>query len=208
MYLIIPLGIFFGAIITIFWIISRKFVYLKKLTPEAVENVFESNGNHSSFFAELFPEMTIFFKRVNLRAYGVDILTEFEKLLRKLRLISLKIDGLTNRLIYRVRRSTKKHEQILIKEAELEEEKLSDFEYNDLGSDVDLKEKEQLLIIEIAKNPKDARLYNELGNLYMRTGEYEDAKNSFEKILELEPENEAIHRKLARVLSKLEAAAK
>ena len=111
-------------------------------------------------------------------------------------------------VIYRVRRSTKKHEQILIKEAELEEEKLSDFEYNDLGSDVDLKEKEQLLIIEIAKNPKDTRLYNELGNLYMRTGEYEDAKNSFEKILELEPENEAIRRKLARVLSKLEATAK
>lgn len=207
MFFLIPFSIFLVSVLLIVWIVSRKFVYLRKLAPETVEETISSREN---FLVELFPELAAYLKKVNLRSYGVNFLTEFEKLLRKLRLISMKVDTVTNQLIHRVRKEAKQQEAILSKEAALEEEKQAELESEEeelenLGdSQEDLKKKEQLLIIEIAKNPKNPRLYLELGNIYMRVGEYEDAKNSFEKILELEPGNEAIRRKLARVLSKME----
>jgi len=203
MYFYIPFGIFIVSLIAIIWIISRKFVYLKKLSPEAIE----PNSVEIGFWTEMFPEISSFFRRINLRQHGVTILSEFEKTLRKLRLISMKVDTLTNRLIHRVRKSTKQQEAIIIKAAEKEEEdKPIDVDLFELGgaSRDELKQKEQHLIIEIAKNPKDAPLYKELGSLYMRTGELDDAKQSFEKVIELEPEDEATKRKLGRVISKLE----
>lgn len=207
MYFFIPFGIFVLSSVAIVWIVVRKFVYLKKLAPETLET---SLGDQGGFWEELFPQIADWLKNVNLRKHGVDLLNEFEKLLRKLRLISLKIDALTNRLIHRVRKSTKEHEAILVKEAEkaLEEEKISETENNDwnepAGTPEELKQKEQLLIIEIAKNPKDSQLYKELGNVYMRTGEWEDAKQSFEKAVEFDPADETVKRKLGRVISKIE----
>ncbi len=208
MFFFVPFGIFLISILLIVRIVSRKFVYLRKLTPETVE---ETIGSQDSFWVEMFPELTAWFKKINLRAYGVNFLTEFEKLLRRLRLISSKIDTLTGRLIHQVRKSTKAQEEILSNEAKLEGEKTVevDVDFSDFGNDgEDLKKKEQLLIIEIAKSPRDARLYRELGNVYMRTESWDDAKQSFEKALELEPEDEATKRKLGRVLSKLDQAAK
>lgn len=207
MYIIIPLVSFLIAVALIILIIARKFVYLKKLTPETID---ETIGSHENFLVELFPELTTYLKKVSLRSYGVNLLTEFEKLLRKLRLISMKVDTVTNQLIHRVRKEAKQQEAILSKEATLEEEKLAELESEEeelenLGdSQEDLKKKEQLLIIEIAKNPKDPQLYLELGNIYMRVGEYEDAKNSFAKAVELNPDDNRLKRKLSRAISKLQ----
>lgn len=205
MYLILPLSIFVVSIVMIAVIVRRKFVYLKKLTPEMVE---ATMGSPESFWIELFPEAVVLIKRINLRAFGVESLNEFEKLLRKLRLISLKIDTITNKLIHRVRKETKQQEEILVKEAKIEEEKKSNGDVSDiieeLGSSYDdLKQKEQLLIIEIAKNPKDAQLYRELGNIYMRIGDWDDAKQSFGKVLEYDSSDDVTKRKLGRVLAKL-----
>ncbi len=69
---------------------------------------------------------------------------------------------------------------------------------------MDLKAEEQRLIIEIAKNPKDATLYRELGNIYMKTGEINDAWESFKKALELEPTDEESKGKLEKLSKKLE----
>lgn len=165
-------------------------------------------GSPESFWIELFPEAVALIKRINLRAFGVESLNEFEKLLRKLRLISLKIDIITNKLIHKVRKETKQQEEILVKEAKIEEEKKSNGDVSDIieelgSSHDDLKQKEQLLIIEIAKNPKDAQLYRELGNIYMRIGDWNDAKESFEKVIELDPNDDIIKRKLGRVVSKI-----
>ena len=210
MYIILPASLLVGSVAIIVWIVLRKFTYLKRLTPEALE---ATMGVQDGFFTELFPELTALIRRINLRAYGVNFLTEFEKLLRKFRLISLKIDGLTNRLIHRVRKETKEQVQIL-KETKIENDEKSNGGDNldlidELGdSQEDLRQKEQLLIIEIAKNPKDTQLYKELGTIYMRTGEWEDAKQSFEKVLDLEPDDETTKRRLGRVLSKIEAQAK
>jgi len=204
MFLIIPLAIFVVSISAIIWIVSRKFVYLKKLAPDAVE---ATVGVKESFWAELYPEIAAFFGKINLRSYGVNILNEFEKLLRRLRLVSLQADDFTNRLIHRVRTSSKKHEEILNKEtaATAEEKAEAGDLLGELGDSAEnLKQKEQLMIIEIAKSPKDADLYKNLGIIYMKTGEWQDAKQSFEKALELNPGDDIIKRKLGRVLGKLE----
>jgi len=191
------------AVFILLLVIVRKFTFLKKITPEAMDSVLKNNGEDLGFLSEMFPEPVNFWRGLKLRAYGVNVLNEIEKTLRKLRLIFLKIEDLTGKLINRIRKSTKKHQEILEKEIDDDEEEEEEGELRNINSDVDLKQKEQLLIIEIAKNPKDAKLYNDLGNLYMRIGEYEDARNSFEKACELDPENEALKRKLARAISKV-----
>lgn len=202
-FFFIPFGIFLGSVLVSFWIIKRKFTYLKKLTPDSIESATPPD----SFFAELYPEIASRINKTNLRTWGLNILNEFEKLLRRLRLISLRIDTFTNRLIHRVRKESKQQEEILVKEAKIVEDKIAEadvIEIDELGDkDEDLKQKEQLLIIEIAKNPKDAQLYKELGTVYMRMGDWLDAKQSFEKSIDLEPENEEVKRKLGRVIGKI-----
>lgn len=203
MYLYLPLGIFAVSIVLIIWIIARKFVYLKKLTPEAIESVSGEPG----FWSEMFPEIVEYFKNANFRQHGVTLLSEFEKTLRKIRLLFMKIDTFTGKAIHSVRRTTKQQEAVISKQAERADiEKPAEIDPFELGEATreELKQKEQYLIIEIAKNPKDTPLYRELGSLYMRTGELEDAKQSFEKVLELNSEDETSRRKLGRVLAKLE----
>jgi len=209
MFLLIPLSILIISLALIAWIVSRKFVYLKKLEPETVQTAFEANGSRGNFLAELFPGVAAYFSKSRLQTLRVNFLTEFEKLLRKLRLISLQVDDLTNRLIKSVRSSTRKHEEMLIKETKLEEKKIAEFDNEELlsglgNSEEELKQKEQLLIIEIAKNPKNPQLYLELGNIYMKVGEYEDAKNSFARAVELNPGDEGLKRRLSRAVSKIE----
>ena len=57
---------------------------------------------------------------------------------------------------------------------------------------------------EIAKNPKDAELYKELGQIYLKTGEDSDAFESFKKALELNPGDAETKAKLNKVAVKLE----
>jgi tetratricopeptide (TPR) repeat protein len=203
MYLLIPLIAFLASLSLVAWLIARKFVYLRKLAPEALEN---SVAVRDNFWAELFPEPIGFLRKIKIREYGVAFLAEFEKFLRRLRLISLRIDTLTNRLIHKVRRTTIHHEGILTKEAEIKSEQGAEIstQTGNGAKKKDLKEEEQRLIIEIAKNPKDAELYKKLGNIYMKTGEWHDAFESFKKALELDPEDANIRIKLERASKKIE----
>ena len=156
------------------------------------------------FLVELFPEIAGFFKKLNIRAIGVNVLTEFEKLLRQFRLVALRFDTLTHKAINKVRKSTKEHEKILQEQKENgEDPSVSDSLFPENGN-LDLKQEEQRLIIEIAKNPKDADLYKELGILYMKTGDLEDARHSFIKAEELNPADDDNKRRLDRVKKILE----
>jgi tetratricopeptide (TPR) repeat protein len=194
MFLLIPFAIFLVSIVLIIGIIARKFVYLKKLTPEIV------GANEENFWAEFFPELSAEIKKINLREYQVSFLAEFEKFLRRLRLISMKIDAFTNSLIHNVRKTTAEHEEILSSRAEIKE-----IEEPIITPDVqkELKEEEQRLIIEIAKAPKNAKLYKEIGNIYMKTGDNPDAMEAFKKAFELDPEDTESRTKLDKVLARL-----
>ncbi|MBI2063563.1 MAG: tetratricopeptide repeat protein [Candidatus Yanofskybacteria bacterium] len=201
MFFIIPFGIFAISLAAICWIISRKFVYLKKLAPEVVEN---SVSGEESFWAEFFPGLAARFNSSNVRQFRLNLLAKFEKFLRKLRLLSLKLDVATNHLIRKVRKSVVHHEGMLSGEAAVRAGE-------DLAADAvngqnraDPREEEQRLIIEIAKNPKNGQLYKKLGNIYMKLEEWHDAAESFKKVLELEPEDETTRNKLTRLLKKIE----
>ena len=192
MFIILPLAIFLISIAAIFWLTARKFVYLKKLAPGVIDG---SNVAQENFLAEFFPEVAQHLKMAKLQKYGAAILAEFEKLLRRLRLISLRIDTFMSQLVHRVRKSNARREETLGKEteAEVEKEASKPIRVNDVKKD--LKEEEQRLIIEIAKNPKDAELYKKLGQVYLRTGESGDAFESFKKALELNPDDAETDRK-------------
>ena len=188
MYILLPLGIFIIALAGIAYIIGRKFVYLKKLSPEAINN---PPATAKTFWSELFLEVVTFFGEINWREYRVKLTAEFEKLLRRLRLVFLKIDSGTHNLANRLRRSKKRHEEIL------QEEMVEEAIVHVAPSFVDPKEEEQHLIMEIAKNPKDPLLYMRLGDIYLKTGEQENARLSFKTVLDLDPENWYAKKKLA-----------
>ena len=202
MFFLIPLVIFVVSIAAMCWIIVRKFAYLKKLEPEIIKS---SSGTEVSFWAEFFPGLAMRLKDHKFHEYKLNFLAEFEKFLRRLRLLSLKLDTVTNRLIHRVRKSAVHNEGLITERAarKIEQEQAA-AEINGNNGPKDPKEEEQGLIMEIAKNPKDAALYGKLGNIYMKTREWHDAAESFKKSLELEPENEATKAKLEKALQKSE----
>lgn len=206
MFFLVPFGIFVVSVIAIGWIISRKFIYLKKLEPEVVESVVPEQ---ESFWAEFFPGLATRFNSVNFRQYRLNFLAEFERFLRKLRLLSLKLDTATSRLIHSVRKSVVHHESIIQSEAVAQAEQEMRIVngingINGNGKSVDWKEEEHKLILEIATNPKEAALYKKLGNIYMKAGEWHDAAESFKKVLELTPDDETTRNKFERVSRKLE----
>lgn len=203
MFFIIPFSILVISVAVIGWIISRKFVYLKKLSPEVIESV---APDQESFLAEFFPGLAAYFNSANLRQQRLNFLAEFEKVLRKLRLLSLKLDVATNRLIHKVRKSVVHHEGIIISEAAVQAEqeiKLANGS-NGNGQGKNWKEEEHKLIFEIAISPKDARLYKKLGNIYMKLEEWHDAAESFKKAMELDPEDETTRSKIDKISKKLE----
>lgn len=66
---------------------------------------------------------------------------------------------------------------------------------------------EEDLISKIAKNPKDAVAYEELGDYYMETKQLEDAKACYRQVIKLSPMNRAVKekvRKLERLLTRAE----
>ena len=67
----------------------------------------------------------------------------------------------------------------------------------------DMKREEQRMIIEIAKNPKDAKLYEVLGDLYIKMNNLLDAKESYEAAIELNPHSEELQKKRSQIVEKL-----
>ncbi len=200
-----PLATFLISITAIFWLAARKFVYLKKLAPGVIDNL---DVVQESFWAEFFPEAAQHLKMAKLREYGAAILAEFEKFLRRLRLISLRVDIFMSQLVHRVRKSNARREETLGKEAESEAEKdISRPVRTGDAKKQDLKEEEQRLIIEIAKNPKDAELYKKLCQVYLKTGDNGDAFESFKKALELNPEDVETKAKLEKISARLNKTA-
>ncbi|MEK7616071.1 MAG: tetratricopeptide repeat protein [Patescibacteria group bacterium] len=197
MYIIIPIGILVLALGGIAYIVGRKLVYLRKLTPEAISN---PPPTAATFWEGLFPEVVSLWSKINWREYRIKATTESEKLLRRLRLFFLKIESITHEWSLRLRKSTKKHEEILVQEEEVKLEEAA----VPVVPIVDPKEEEQHLIMEIAKDPKDPLLYIRLGDIYLKTGDKENARASFETVLQLDPENWYAKGKLKQLPQKIE----
>lgn len=167
------------------------------------------NGGTHGFWAEFFPGLAAKFEKSKWQKYKLAFLAESEKFLRKLRLISLKIDTSTNKLIHKIRQSLIHHEKMASEKlangaAELQGESEIKPDLVAVDKIKVLREEEHRLIIEIAKNPSDAELYKELGKICVRLGEISDAVESFTKALELDPGDDEIRAKLERAKKRLE----
>src|SRR3989344_3647275 len=196
MYIFIPLIIFLIATGYAVFAVRRKLEFLKKITPEAIQ---DRPASWQTFWSEMFPGVVSFSQRVEWQENKVHFLAESEKLLRRMRLLFLRLDASIHALINRLRHKTKREEAIL-------EQQADDAVVMPIAIALDPKEEEQLLIMEIAKNPKDALLYRKLGDVYIKINNYEDAKQSFSKALELNPKDAYASRKLswlAGIASKL-----
>jgi len=204
MFILIPLILILGSVVGISIIIFRKMPYLNRLTPEI--HVSTQTGVWSDILTDLFPEFSEGFKGLKFREYGNLWLVELEKFIRRLRVFSLKMDRISDSWIKRIRRSSNGFMKTV-----------SDVVENVESSGVlvpmiqpvpaiileDMKKEEQRLIIEIAKNPKDFKLYEILGDVYLKTNNLSDAKESYEAAIELNPHNEELQKKLSQLIEKM-----
>jgi len=197
LFLLIPLTLILASVAGILVIISRKMPYLNKLTPET-----HVGGN---ILSDLFPEFSEGFNNLKLREYGNLWFIELEKFLRKLRVVSLKMDRMSDAWIKRIRKGniSRTTNSAISEKVEQEDVSILKTQPITIPTIEDMKREEQRLIIEIAKNPKDARLYEVLGDLYIKMSNFSDAKESFEAAVELSPNSEILQKKLSQVLKKM-----
>ena len=187
MYLEVSLILIAGLIAGIFIIVSRKFSYLRKLPVNSDQ---PAVGN---FFSDFFPEIFQTLIRIDFAPYRVYLLREFEKILRRLKVVSLKLEAFSNSLLKKIRtndaylNSNAKPVKPLIEPIKVLPKEEPNY----------LKE-EQNLIIEIAKDPKNPELYRKLADIYMSMKNFLDAKESLQTALKLDPEDEKTKEKLAK----------
>lgn len=214
MFIITPLLLIFASLAGIAIIVWRKKSYLDKLhaLDVAGSNTDGSlNGvsfGWTAYGAELFPELKFLFDRIKIHEHKELWLKEAEKFLRKTRLVFLRIDRLSDSLIKKIRKvSVNSQLSVQANKAEAVKEKDHEPEtviaQKQTISPVFLKNEETRLIMEIAKNPKDANLYGALGDLYVEMENWVDAKESYEASIELDPQNDLFKKKLSSVLEKL-----
>ena len=198
MFILIPLILILASVIGISVIVFRKMPYLNKLTPET-----HTGGD---FLTELFPEFSGVFKSLKLRGYSHLWLLELEKFLRKLRLVSLRIDRVSEAWIKKIKKGQILSIVPVVEEkTEIVEAPVLKVKSAPKISLEEMKKEEQRLIIEIAKKPKDSVLYEKLGDLYVKMKDLSDAKESYEAAIELGPSDEKLQKKLSKVTEKLSA---
>ena len=191
MFFLAPLIIILFSLSGIFFIAWRKFPYLKKISTPVSATV--ENYGFLEFVHDFFPEIFYQFRKIDLNSYKTSFLKEFEKFLRRMRVLSLKIDRLTNSLLAKIRVENLKNGNAAQTEFK-EEAKASPVPQE--SKFVQLKKEEQLLIIEIAKNPKNPDLYKKLAEVYIALKNFSDARESLKAAEELNPNDEGTKDKL------------
>ena len=186
---IIPLAFIAGSGAAIFFIVRKKIPYLRKLE----ESGFEPEGN---FFRLMFSEIFSYLEKVDVESYEKRFYNEYEKFLRRIKVISLKIDNYANKWLEGLPADKNSQSD---KENGVEE-RIEVMSENGIDEKLErFKKEEQSLIMEIAKNPKDPNLYGQLAEIYIQIGDKEDARESLKTGLELDPENLKIKELLGKI---------
>lgn len=200
-FILIPLLLILASVGGILFITLRKLPRLRELAEaESPSGIYTENG-WRAFVYELCPEVWNWAGDIKIKEYKDMWLVEAEKLLRRLRLTSLKIDRFSGLLIKKIRNRASSENSSAFSGTETKKDK----EETEAKADdkTELKKNEQRLIMEIAKNPKNASLYEELGDLYEKMGNYRDSKESYEAGIELNSNNENLKKKHSQILKKL-----
>src|SRR3989338_2517166 len=106
MYLIIPFLFILGSVSGVFFIFWKKLPYLRKLSSDASG----SDLSYYNFFESLFPGAVQFFKKIDLEEYKQLWMGEFEKFVRRLHIVSLKLDNFTNKLLHKIKTKNGSHQ--------------------------------------------------------------------------------------------------
>ena len=212
MYLFIPLILILASAGGVFFIVWRKLAYLNEMARTESRNG-SSAGDWHALIYDLCPEVWDWVKSIKIKEYKEAWLLETEKLLRRFRVMSLKMDRFSDILIKKIRKRVRSGAVFSISDSftagpglktktdEIWQDKSA--EQSAVKEREEFKKAEQRLILEIAKNPKNGSLYEELGDLYVKTGDYRDAKESYEAAMELSPQNEELKKKLSHALEKI-----
>lgn len=208
MFLFVPLLLIFISILGIALIIFRKKDNINKfysinVTSDPEAAVLAGPGfNWQSYGAEFFPEIASLLRKFKFHEHKSMWLMEAEKLLRRTRLVFLRIDRFSDELIKKIRRIHLNGQEAVgpVEAKPVVEEVPAQPE--EAISPAFLKNEEERLILEIAKNPKDPKLYEALGDLYSEMDSPGDAKESYEAAIELNPQSDILKQKLSSALEK------
>jgi len=170
MFFWIPLILIFSGVFGIGYIVWPKFreVKAKGDLSEVKED----------FWHSMFPELKHFFNlaQSKFKVFKQNVAVDYEKFLRRVKILSLRTHNLTDKLLEKRQKNGVKTE---FKEASSPS--------NGQAVNAYFKAKENNLIAEIAKNPKDKNLYKSLAVLYMESKMYDDAEEAYNVVLELDP---------------------
>ena len=202
-FILIPLALIMASAGGILFIVWRKLPHLEGLTGSEDSSGVAVEKNWRNVIYDLCPEVVEWVKNIKVEEYKETWLIEMEKLLRRLRVVSLKMDRFSSVLIKKIRNRAYSNGTFNYSSAQSEPAKAKSGVDPDINGKEDLKKTEQKLILEIAKNPKNAVLYEELGDLYAEMGDYRDAKESYEAAIELNSNNEELKKKLSQALKNL-----
>jgi len=153
-----------------------------------------------SFWRLMLPELFSFIDRIDFKSYKKAVLTDIEKFLRRIKILSLKIDNSINRWLEQRPKISNGGDFSKVKVGE--EEKTEDNinkERADKNNSV-FKNKEKELITKISQNPKDKELYKTLGALYLEYNDLLDAKAVFDVVLELDPNDKEAKEALKKLV--------
>ncbi len=203
LFITIPIALVVLALVGIAVVVGRKVQYLKKLTPAVGEQP-------TSWWYEMFHEFVDWYRSIHFRQHREAFFREVEKFLRKVRLVFSQIDRFSASLINRARRahvesSLASDEQAAAAQQPVAAPVPAPAPVKTPTQAERLKQREQDLIIAIAKDPKSPALYEELGDVYLKMKNFGDAKESFEAALEFKPDDVALTEKLARARAGLPA---
>jgi tetratricopeptide (TPR) repeat protein len=203
MFILIPLALMVVSAIAIAIIVWRKMPYLRKLTPEAHEM-------GDTVLHDFAPELIDRVQAVPWRRFVRNLLVEFEKVLRRGRMLMSSLDRVSDKAIKKVRRvhieTARQHEQIIAErqeEAARAEEEPDEIDMEDTEQ---VRQEEQRLIVAIAQNPKDAQLFSQLARVYMRLQNYGDAVEALTAATKLVPDDEMMAKRLERARRRKEKA--
>ncbi len=194
MLYLLPLGIFVLALLVAGVIVVQKFPYLKRLSPDVID---ASTESQSSMAHDLLPFVSTYWERLDFPRKKVALMSELEKILRKFRLLFLRIEHSMVRVIDALRRRNLRHVEAIAEDQDKEEKDEVPVVHDPILA---LRQREQLLIMSIAKDPKNPRLYDELGDVFLELNEIGDARQSYQTTLQLEPENEIVRKKIENLI--------
>src|SRR3990167_9382631 len=106
MYIIVPLIIIAISTVVMAVIVGRKFSYLKKLPIDSV------SSPETGLWTGFFPEANHYLKKIDFHLYRDLFYKELEKFLRRLRVVSLKLDTFTHHLIDKIKTNEFKKETV------------------------------------------------------------------------------------------------